>query len=256
MTHSMIKNVGIWLLLCLPAMAGAQRTAQSLDSALLYDSQGAVTGIAGNKVYLLFSAHDQGEGGKYINRVLKKQGVRASFFFTGDFLRNPRFKPLVKQLRKGGHYIASHSDKHLLYNDWKKRDSLLVTRDSFLTDIRKSYATLWDLGIPKGRWYLAPYEWYNREVINWAKEEQLQVINFTPGTGTNADYTWPELPNYKSSEHILTALKKRNLEKGLGGQFILIHYGTDLRRTDKFYHYLGELIGYLRSNGYEIDRLP
>ncbi|WP_300601205.1 glycoside hydrolase family 9 protein [Niabella sp.] len=220
------------------------------------DTEGAVTGMPGKTVYLIFSAHDKGEGGAYIQQVLKKQGVKASFFFTGDFLRNPEFRPLVVQLKNEGHYIASHSDKHLLYNDWKKRDSLLVTKEQFVADLNNAYQTLHEMGIPKGRWFLPPYEWYNKDIVAWAREQGLTVINFTPGTGTNADYTWPELPNYKSSAQLLAQLKKLESEKGLSGNFLLIHYGTDERRTDKFYHQLETIIRFLRARGYRLERLP
>ncbi|MBO9594486.1 MAG: glycoside hydrolase family 9 protein [Niabella sp.] len=232
-----------------------QATASGTD-AVRKDTEGAVIGMPGKKVYLLFSAHDKGEGGAYIRQVLKQQDVKASFFFTGDFLRDQKFRPEVLQLKKEGHYIASHSDKHLLYNDWKKRDSLLVTKEQFAADLSNAYQTLHEMGIAKGRWFLPPYEWYNKDVVAWAREQGLTVINFTPGTGTNADYTWPELPNYKSSAQLLSQLKKVESEKGLAGNFLLIHYGTDERRTDKFYHQLEAMIRFLRAQGYQLERLP
>lgn len=232
-----------------------QATASAAD-ALHKDTEGAVIGMPGKKVYLLFSAHDKGEGGVYIQQVLKKQGVKASFFFTGDFLRDPQFRPQVLQLKKEGHYIASHSDKHLLYNDWKRRDSLLVSKEQFITDLNNAYQTLAEMGISRGRWFLPPYEWYNKAIVAWAREQGLTVINFTPGTGTNADYTWPEQSNYKSSAQLLTHLKKVESAKGLAGNFLLIHYGTDERRTDKFYHQLEAIIRFLRARGYQLDRLP
>lgn len=207
-------------------------------------------------MYLLFSAHDRGEGGPVINKVLRKNNVKASFFFTGDFIRDPQFRPLVLELKKDGQYIAAHSDKHLLYNDWDNRDSLLVTKDSFTTDINTVYKELEKLGIQKGQWFLPPYEWYNKQVVSWAKENGLTVINFTPGVGTNADYTWPELKNYRSSEALIEKLKQYEAKKGLGGQFILIHYGTDERRTDKFYDHLNTVISWIKSKGYVLDRLP
>lgn len=204
----------------------------------------------------MFSAHDRGEGGPLINKILRKNNVKASFFFTGDFIRDPQFRPLVLQLKKDGHYIASHSDKHLLYNDWDKRDSLLVTKDSFTTDLNAVYKELAKLGIQKGQWLLPPYEWYNKQIVGWAKENGFTVINFTPGIGTNADYTWPQLKNYKSSKMLMDRLKQYEGENGLGGCFILIHYGTDEKRVDKFYDHLDAIIKWVRLKGYALDRLP
>lgn len=222
----------------------------SIKQSYTLDSQGGIIGMPDGNVYLIFSAHDRAEGGAFINEVLKRQQVKAGFFFTGDFLRSKRFSPLVKQLKREGHYIGSHSDKHLLYNDWVKRDSTLVTKDSFMRDLQRSLKTLRQRGIKPGKWFLPPYEWYNRETVRWAAEAGLTTINFTPGIVTNADYTWPELKNYRSSVEIFDQLKKYETEKGLGGKIILIHYGTDERRTDKFYYQLETIIKWIVSKGY------
>ena len=223
----------------------------------VYDSEGAVIRLhpEEKKIYLLFSAHEFGEGGTKILDVLKANKVKGSFFLTGDFIRNTAFKNIVQRIVREGHYLGSHSDRHLLYADWSKRDSLLVTKDSFQYDLDRS---LWELkraGGGKGRWYLPPYEWYNKETVQWCKENGLQVINFTPGTGTNADYTWPDLFNYRSSDSIQQKLWEREQQQGLNGNFLLIHLGTDPRRKDKLYNHLGKMITTLKKLGYSIERL-
>jgi endoglucanase len=221
------------------------------------DSEGAIVKMSdkGKTVYLIFSAHDYGEGGNTIRSALKKNNVKASFFFTGDFLRNETFVPLIKRFKKDGHYIGSHSDKHLLYADWSKRDSLLVTKEEFMIDMNHSLAALSIFGVKKAKWYLPSYEWYNKEVVSWCKELGLTVINFTPGTGTNADYTTPDMKNYRSSEMLMNNLLKREQVSDLSGNFILIHLGTDKKRIDKFYNHLDELILELKKRGYSFKRL-
>lgn len=222
------------------------------------DSRGALIQFPATekKVYLLFSAHDFGEGGNYIAQTLKKHNVGGSFFFTGDFLRNPKNKKLIQKLIKDRHYIGSHSDKHLLYNDWIKSDSLLVSRQEFTEDIRSSLAQLNKHGVKKGEWFLPPYEWYNDSIVQWSKENGLTVVNFTPGTGTNADYTTPEMKNYRSSDELLKKLFQVEKEKGLSGNMLLIHLGTDPKRTDKFYFKLDEIIRRLKMSGYQLHALP
>ncbi|OJU22767.1 MAG: hypothetical protein BGN92_04410 [Sphingobacteriales bacterium 41-5] len=84
----------------------------------------------------------------------------------------------------------------------------------------------------------------------------MTVINFTPGTGTNADYTTPEMKNYRSSDELLKKLFEVENDKGLSGNFILIHLGTDAKRTDKFYFKLDEIIKRLKSKGYHVKSLP
>ncbi|WP_423129617.1 glycoside hydrolase family 9 protein [Gaoshiqia sp. Z1-71] len=225
------------------------------------DSQGAIVRMnpSANKVYLIFSAHDLNEGAPFIRKSLKKNRVKASFFFTGKFYADPENQLLVKQLIDDGHFLGAHSDGHLLYADWNKRDSLLVGREQFEADLQANYQKMAEQGIDirAVRSFLPPYEWYNKTVVNWAHQLGLTVINFTPGIRTNADYTTPDMPNYQSSDAIFSSLEKfeKHDPHGLNGCLILIHAGTHPARTDKFYHRLNELISYLKKKGYQPDCL-
>ena len=161
---------------------------------------------------------------------------------------------MVKQLIAEGHYVGSHSYGHLLYMPWENRDSLLVSQAEFETDLRKSYAQLASFGIPyqAAPYFSPPYEYYNRTVADWAKGLGLQIINFTPGTLSNADYTTPDMgEKYRSSQVIYDRILTVEAKEGLNGHLLLIHLGTDPRRTDKFYATpLRKLIQTLRQRGY------
>jgi len=135
----------------------------------------------------------------------------------------------------------------------------LVGFTEFETDIKNNFKALEKFGIVvnKSRFFIPPYEWYNSQIINWSKKLGLEVINFTPGTGTNADYTTPEMKNYKSSKRICKNLKqfeKKN-ESGLNGAIILIHPGTEPERTDKFYYKSDKLIKYFTKKGYRFKSI-
>jgi hypothetical protein len=84
----------------------------------------------------------------------------------------------------------------------------------------------------------------------------LRIINFTPGTGTNADYTTPDIASYKSSEQLMERLLRfeETHSAGLQGAILLIHLGTHPDRTDKFYNRLGDLIQELKARGYRLVR--
>ena len=97
------------------------------------------------KLALVFTADEFAEGGDTILAALKKEKVKGSFFFTGRFYRHPAWEPFIKKLKKAGHYLGAHSDEHLLYNDWGKRDSLLVTKEQFKKDLEKKLRS--DAGI-------------------------------------------------------------------------------------------------------------
>ncbi|AEI46706.1 polysaccharide deacetylase family protein [Runella slithyformis] len=227
---------------------------------VLKEAQGAILRMdtTQKKVYLTFTGHEFGDGGEAILHTLKTHKIKASFFFTGDFYRNPAFSSIIRQLRRDGHYLGMHSDKHLLYCDWTKRDSLLVTQTQFEKDIRDNRAALRKIGVlpHEASYFMPPYEWYNAEINRWAQAMGLILVNFTPGTGTNADYTTPDLPNYRSSAQLYERLLnfEKNSPDHLNGAILLIHFGTDPKRTDKFYRYLPRLIEELKGKGYSFGR--
>ncbi|MEO8764850.1 MAG: glycoside hydrolase family 9 protein [Ginsengibacter sp.] len=212
------------------------------------------------KIALVFTGDGFADGGNYIARVLQQQNIHASFFLTGNFYRNSAFKPVIKKLKETGNYLGSHSDKHLLYCDWDKRDSLLITREQFTQDLQKSYRQLEEWGIDKkeAHYFLPPYEWYNDSISAWTRQMGLQLVNFSPGTRSNADYTYPEMGNkYVSSDTILNAILhyEQNSTNGLNGFILLIHIGTDPGRTDKFYYHLPALIKCLENRGYHFEKI-
>ena len=191
--------------------------------------------------------------------ALQKAGVKASFFFTGRFYRNPAFKSIIKHLKQQGHYLGAHSDAHLLYNDWVKRDSLLVTEEQFSEDLQRNYNELkkWGIGKKEALYFLPPYEWYNDTIAAWTKKAGLQLINYTPGSLSHADYTTPDAANYRSSDVIYESILafEKKARNGLNGAILLLHIGTDSKRKDKFYHRLPQLLSYLKLQSYELVRI-
>jgi len=104
-------------------------------------------------------------------------------------------------------------------------------------------------------YFLPPYEWYNDTIATWTKGLGLQLINYTPGTLSHADYTTPDAKNYRSSDVIYQSIISFEEAKNLNGFILLMHIGTDPKRTDKFYHQLSQLIIYLKEKGYRFKRV-
>jgi peptidoglycan/xylan/chitin deacetylase (PgdA/CDA1 family) len=60
--------------------------------------------------------------------------------------------------------------------------------------------------------------------------------------------------NYRGSDAIYKSiLACEEKPPGLNGFILLVHIGTDPARTDKFYHYLPQLIKYLKAKGYQFQ---
>lgn len=203
----------------------------------------------------VFTAADKADGAERIISTLRKYNIKGGFFFTGEFFE--MYPDVVRRLVAEGHYVGSHSYGHLLYAPWGSRDSLLVTKQEFEEDIFKSYKVLREFGITDAPYFIPPYEHYNATISSWARQLGLQVINYTPGTITNGDYTTPEMKRYFSSKEILGRIweYERTDPNGLNGHIMLIHFGTDPARTDKFYDKLPGLIRELRRKGYSFTPL-
>ena len=210
-------------------------------------------------IYLLFSGGDFNDGNDVIFEALSSENIKANFFFTGDYYRNPENERFIFKLVEGRHYVGAHSDKHLLYASWEDRDLTLVDKNSFIHDLENNYTEMERFSISKNmaNYYLPPYEWYNREIAEWTDEMGLKLISFSPGTISNADYTIPSMGDkYMSSDYIYKNILSYEQESpnGLNGFYLLLHVGTHPERKDKFHLKIGQLLDELTERGYSFKR--
>ncbi|HPS95747.1 MAG TPA: glycoside hydrolase family 9 protein [Bacteroidales bacterium] len=228
-------------------------------TSVVKDSQGAIVRINPDKkvIYLIFSADSMFQGGEKIIGTLAKNKIKGSFFLTGNFARLPQMKPVIAKMIDAGHYVGAHSDRHLLYAPWDKRDISLVAGDSLINDIKRNIQELEKFGIKPADalWFLPPYEWYNKESVYTASVLGFKTINYTPGTATPADYTEPSMKSYKTSRELMDKLFAFEKEKNLNGALILIHPGVVAERPDKLYDSLDSIIKRLKKLGYTFEKL-
>jgi peptidoglycan/xylan/chitin deacetylase (PgdA/CDA1 family) len=211
------------------------------------------------EIALVFTGHEFAEGATTILDVLARRDMRASFFLTGVFLRDPEKAPVVRRMVSDGHYVGAHSDAHLLYAPWTGPKTTLVSREEFERDLEKNYTELARFGIRReaARYFLPPYEWYTSDITSWTHALGLRLINFTSGTRSNADYTEEGTPQFVPSSTILESILKREREDrhGLNGFLLLLHVGAGPRRTDKFHLRFEELAARLADLGYRFVRV-
>lgn len=203
------------------------------------------------KIYLCFTGHDYYDGFEHVLTVLREHNIQASFFLTGDFVRE--HKALVQRISKSGHYVGAHSDKHLLYNDWSERDSLLHSTEEIYADILNNLRALNALEIYPN-YFMPPFEWYNKEIVDIASQLNQITVNFSYGTHSNADYTTPDMTNYIASDDIMKSILTYEELHGMNGFHLLIHPGVSLKRKDKLYLQLDFLISRFFEKNYQFAR--
>ena len=211
------------------------------------------------RIALLFTGHEFGEGGSSILEALAAHRAKASFFLTGTFLTNREYSGLVKRIIAEGHYLGPHSDQHLLYCSWTPEKKTLVTATQFRDDLLANLRKIQDLGVKEGeiRYFLPPYEHCNREIADWTRQLNLQLVNYSPGTRSHADYAGEAEKNFISSAEILQSIlsKEKADPNGLNGFLLLLHLGAGPARKDKFHPRFTVLLDELTRKGYEFVRL-
>jgi peptidoglycan/xylan/chitin deacetylase (PgdA/CDA1 family) len=212
---------------------------------------------ASRRIAIVFTGHEYANGGSAIREALNESGTKASFFLTGDFYSNARNRSLIAGLKNDGHYLGAHSNKHLLYCDWKNRDSLLVTKSRFLLDFRENEKAMAKHGIDvaKTKYFLPPYEWYNDSIVKWTGSLGKQLINYTPGTLSHADYTAPQDANYRDNATILESIRSKEQKDGLNGYILLFHIGATSKRDKPFFNEIKNVIFQLKERGYQLVRI-
>ena len=235
--------------------AAAQRPQQ-----WTYVEGGVTRGDTSNKqLALIFTGGDYGEGTGHVLDTLAARKIKASFFFTGDYLRKPEHAEFLKRIVAENHYLGPHSDSHPLYAPWEDRKKTLVTEEFFKKDLQKNIDDLRKLGAlgdkDKPIYFIPPYEWYNVDQTRWSRPMGVLLFNFTPGSGSNRDWA-PEghksfAPSQKILEDVLAYEQKD--PHGLNGFLLLLHLGS--QRQDKMHVLLGPLIEELKRRGYAFARV-
>jgi hypothetical protein len=136
----------------------------------------------------------------------------------------------------------------------------LVSEQEFTGDLLANTAKIPGPGFGErrfSRYFLPAFEQYNREIVDWTRQQRWTLINLTPGTLSNADDTGEADKNFVSSPAIFDSILKQEREDphGLSGFILLFHLGSGPARTDKFHLRFGELLDTLGGKGYQFVRV-
>jgi len=227
---------------------------------LTVDRGGIIRGPRNRReLALVFAGGLFSEGAKTILDTLRERHLAASFFLVGDFLQVQRHRRLVERIVADGHYLGPHSHRHLLYCAWDNCSMTLVTRDEFVTDLDRNLADLSTYGPNRDemRYWLPPYEWYNRTVASWSREQNMTLLNFTPGTRSHTDWAPRGHRAFVPSQVIVQGIldHEQRDPDGLNGFLLLMHLGAGPERADKLHRFLAPLLDILLNRGYRFERI-
>lgn len=140
-----------------------------------------------------------------ILKLLKKENVKASFFFSGDWVQ--RFPGDVKKIAKAGHDIGNHGDNHKymtkLSSDEQKKE--ILGAHSKVQAVTGEQMVL----------FRPPYGDYDETVVKTARELNYEVIQWSVDS-----LDWKDISKQDIIKRVCDNKKMEN------GAIILMHTGT------------------------------
>lgn len=262
---SRVWGVSLALAAALPS-AGAETTTprkseHTMHDALSYDRGCVVRGPVTSKTLAIqFTGDMFANGATVILDTLKERGIKASFYLTGGFLRNPEFKGFTERILAEGHYLGPHGDTHLLYASWENPPKLLVTKDEFTSDLLANMVELEKFGVSRhaGRFFNPPYQHFTPEIVECSAELGIVVVNLTRGTRSHTDYMTDSDPKFVPAREIVKSILDHEAAAadGMNGFILHMHIGASPERTrDHLHDHLGEIVDGLAERGYSFVRV-
>ena len=197
---------------------------------------GGITGHSDKKtVYLTFDeGYENGYSGKILD-TLKEKGVQAIFFVTGEFVEsNP---DLIRRMHAEGHLIGNHTENHLTMPE--------QSDENFMAELNKLEKRVQAI---LGEDYTMSYY---RPPEGWLSERDMalaQMMGYKPTFWSFAYGDYYDVDN-GTQEHKDYAY--RRITQSLhDGEVFLLHAVSRANAE-----ILGDVIDYIRSQGYAIERI-
>jgi peptidoglycan/xylan/chitin deacetylase (PgdA/CDA1 family) len=210
------------------------------------------------KVALTFDGGSDAGDADLILTVLEQRGVRATFFLTGDFLR--QFPDIARRIAAGGHEVGNHTWSHPHLTAWEQtgRHETLpwIDRTGLQRELSRTASEYERItGRALAPLWRAPFGEVNDEIASWAAEGGWAHVGWSRdarGRQTLDSLDWVAdrssrhyLPSARMVQRILSFDAGGN---GLSGGIVLMHLCA--RREDRLATRLDVLIDSLRARGY------
>ena len=180
---------------------------------------------AEKKVAVTFNCAWGTEGIDEILSLLKKENIKCTFFFVGDFVE--KYPDTVRKIYNEGHETGNHSMNH--------KDPVKLTFEDIVSDINACNEQLFAVTGGKATLYRAPSGSYDNKTIEAAESLGMRAIQWDVDS-----IDWRDL----STENIIS----RVTAKATNGSIILFHTGKA-----NTVNALPEIIARLKNSGYSFS---
>jgi peptidoglycan/xylan/chitin deacetylase (PgdA/CDA1 family) len=203
---------------------------------------------------LTFDAGSHSSGASEILDVLAAEGVRTTFFLTGEFIHD--HPDLVRRIVADGHEVGNHTETHLHLTRWEEERRHTtrpdVDRARLLAELENTQAAFMALtGESMAPLWRAPYGEYNREILAWAAAAGWAHVGWTPSMDTLDWVADTESHLYRDAEEIgrrLLDLPDRD-DHGGRGAIVLMHLGSERPAQEQLGKILPQVLAGYRARG-------
>ena len=208
-------------------------------------------------VLLTFDAGSHSSGAAEILDVLAGEGVRTTFFLTGEFIRD--HPDLVRRIVADGHEVGNHTETHLHLTRWEEERRHTTRADideaRLLTELERTQEAFMAItGKPMAPIWRAPYGEHNNEILEWAAAAGWAHVGWTPSMDTLDWVADPASHLYRDADEIgrrLLNLPDRD-DHGGRGAIVLMHLGSERPAQEQLGRILPQVLAGYRARGLEL----
>lgn len=186
------------------------------------------------KVALTFDDVPDGHFTPKVLDVLRKNGVKATFFLVGS--RAEKHPDVVRRIVREGHVIGNHTYNHPLLTK--------ISKEKFIKQVVSTEQIINDIAGYKPKFLRPPYGEINEQQLRWAGAHGYVVVNW------NVDsLDWKGLDAKEVYNNILSTVR--------AGAIVLQHGGGNVDgNLDGTLEALPDIIETLQKRNYQIVTLP
>jgi peptidoglycan/xylan/chitin deacetylase (PgdA/CDA1 family) len=208
------------------------------------------------EILFSFDAGSEAAGATEILDILSRQGVRTTFFLTGEFIR--RYPEVARRIAADGHEVGNHTDSHPHLTSWERdrRHTTRpdVTRSRLLEELgRTSDAFRAATGLEMAPLWRSPYGEHNREILKWAADAGWTHVGWTRRMDSLDWVADTASRLYRGPDEIadrLLAFPRSDPQKA-HGSIVLMHLGSERPEKERLSRALPRILDGYRQMGFD-----